>query len=77
MKRKQYSVKFKGEAVRLVVMDGLSAPEVAQRLGINPNLLYRWKGKHLEASASAQCAGSSPREMTLKVNGDECANSMF
>lgn len=71
MKRKQYSVEFKEEAVRLVVMDGLSAPEVAQRLGINPNLLYRWKGKHLEnleASASAQGAGSSPREMAVEMD---------
>lgn len=71
MKRKQYSVEFKEEAVRLVVMDGVSAPEVAQRLGINPNLLYRWKRKRLtrlEPASATTGSGSSPQEMAAEMD---------
>ncbi len=34
MKRKSYSKEFKQEASRLLIMDGLSAPEVSERLGV-------------------------------------------
>jgi len=71
MKRKQYSVEFKEEAVRLVVMDGVSQAEAAQRLGISSKLLYRWKRKHLESletAANAQGTGSSPQEMAAEMD---------
>jgi len=71
MKRKQYSLEFKEEAVRLVVMDGVSQAEAAQRLGISSKLLYRWKRKYLESletAANVQDAGSSPREMAAEMD---------
>ena len=40
--RRSYSQEFKAEAVQMV-LDGHSAISVAQRLGIQPNALYRWK----------------------------------
>ena len=42
-KRKQYSSEFKREAVRLVTEGGLSISQVARDLGLNDNLVSRWK----------------------------------
>jgi len=39
VERKQYTVEFKREAVRLMTQGDLSAAQVARDLGINPNLL--------------------------------------
>ena len=41
--RKQYTREFKHEAVRLITEQGLSIAQVARDLGINDNLLSRWK----------------------------------
>ncbi len=41
--RKSYSKEFKLDAVNLVVNGERTVPEVARDLGIEPNLLYRWK----------------------------------
>ena len=41
--RRRYSREFKIEAVRLVIEGGQSIAETARELGINANLLGRWK----------------------------------
>ena len=41
--RKQYTKEFKHEAVRLVTEQGLSIAQAARDLGLNDNLLSRWK----------------------------------
>jgi transposase len=42
-RRRSYSEEFKQEAVQML-LDGHSAPSVADRLGLSgPNVLYRWK----------------------------------
>ena len=46
VERKQYTAEFKREAVRLMEEGGLSAVQVAHDLGINRNLLGKWK-RHL------------------------------
>lgn len=43
IKRKQYSSEFKREAVRLVTDGGLSIAQAARDLGLNDNLISRWK----------------------------------
>jgi transposase len=43
IKRKQYSSEFKHEAVRLVTEGGLSMAQVARDLGLDDNLVSRWK----------------------------------
>jgi len=48
---KQYPKEFKEEAVGLVTEQGYSVSEAAKSLGINPNLLYRWKSKIEEQQA--------------------------
>ena len=48
MSKKRYSAEFKREAARLMIIDGVNPREVAERLGVNISLLYRWKQEHLE-----------------------------
>lgn len=70
MKRKRYSAEFKREAARLMIMDGLSAPEVAEKLGVNTGLLYRWKQEHLAEleRSSAGTSGASPAQMAAEID---------
>lgn len=65
MKRQRYTDEFRLEAVRLMVMDGMSAPEVSAKLGVNQGLLYTWKKKHLKdlGGAAAKDGELSPAEM--------------
>lgn len=56
VERKQYTAEFKREAVRLMTQGDLGAAEVARDLGINPNLLGKWK-RQLEVSQQVQLAG--------------------
>ena len=52
-KRRMYSEEFKQEAVQLL-LDGHSAPSVAERLGLSgPNLLYAWKKESLHRAGPA------------------------
>jgi len=55
VERKQYRAEFKREAVRLMMQGDPSAAQVARDLGINPNLLGKWK-RQLEAGQQAQMA---------------------
>ena len=69
MKRKRYSVEFKKEAVRLLIMEGMTAPEVSKKLGVSSNMLYRWKSVYLEelgGDAEAE-QGASPAEMAEEI----------
>lgn len=42
-KRHNYTQEYKEEAVKLVTEQGYKTSEAARNLGINPNLLGRWK----------------------------------
>ena len=42
-KRRKYTKEFKEEAVRLISEEGYSYAEEGRNLGVNPNLLSRWK----------------------------------
>ena len=48
---KSYPQSFKEEAVALVTEQNYSVAEAATALGINPNLIYKWKDK-IECEAS-------------------------
>jgi transposase len=52
--RKAYSEEFKREAVRLAVERG-NVSQVARELGINDNLLFRWK-QRLESTPEQEKA---------------------
>ncbi|MDQ3024607.1 MAG: transposase [bacterium] len=65
VERKQYSAEFKREAVRLVTDKGLSLAQAARDLGINDNLLSRWK-KQLESTGAQAFPGQGqPRDEEL------------
>jgi len=71
MKRRRYTQEFKKEAARLMIIDGLSAPEVSERLGVNANVLYRWKSEHLselEGSSEGSQQQMSPKEMSAEMD---------
>jgi transposase len=46
-KYRKYDREFIVEAVKMVLEGGRKVPEVARNLGINENVLYRWKSKYL------------------------------
>lgn len=70
MKRNRHSAEFKREAARLMIMEGLSAPEVSKKLDVNPSLLYRWKREHLAEldAASPSHAKSNPTQMAAEID---------
>lgn len=41
--RKKYTKEFKEETVRLVISEGRTVASVARGLGVNENLLHKWK----------------------------------
>ena len=41
--RKKYTQEFKDEAVKLITNQGYSFAEAGRNLGVNPNVLSRWK----------------------------------
>ena len=64
--RRQYTKEFKTEAVRLVLEEGRTISEVARDLGINGNLLHRWKKKSEEGKV-----GPFPGKGRLSLEDDE------
>jgi transposase len=68
MTRQRYNAEFKKEAARLIIIDGLSVSEVSERLGVNANILYRWKQEHLkDLDQKAPDAQKSPSEMAAEI----------
>ncbi|TVQ74720.1 MAG: transposase [Oceanospirillales bacterium] len=63
---RQYSTEFKEEAVSLVNDQGYSVPEAAKALGINPNMLYRWKEK-FEAKQAGHQLSESERDELIRL----------
>ena len=55
--RRKHSREFKIEAVKQVVEKGRSVSEVAEGLGVHPNMLSRWKAE-LEAEGAIAFPGN-------------------
>jgi len=53
-KRKKYSQEFKEEAVKLITEQGYQITEAARNLGVNVNMLGRWKREFKEAGKTVQ-----------------------
>ena len=68
MSARKYSNEFKEEAVRLMVIDGLSGVEVEEKLGVNRNRLYEWKSKlgH-NIALTKDLSGASAQELAKEV----------
>ena len=60
-KRRQYDEGYKRDAVALVTEQGYKVSEVARRLGINANMLRRWR-QELEQEGKGERPSSDERE---------------
>lgn len=56
--RRNYSEEFKDEAVKLITEQGYSIAEAARNLGVNANLLGRWKKAAEQATGDSASSGS-------------------
>ena len=52
--RRQFSDAFKSEAVRLTRESGRSVAQVARKLGISDNRLYRWRTEQQQAESQGR-----------------------
>ena len=52
--RKSYTAEFRRQAVAMVVAENLPVAEVARRLGVNPEVLRKWKLKHAPPAPAAE-----------------------
>lgn len=57
MKKRRFTAEFKKDAARMLIIEGISAQEVSEQLGVKASLLYRWS---LWGQALAVCVGSIP-----------------
>lgn len=65
MQRRRFTEEFKREAVKLASQPGASTAAIASDLGINANLLGRWKRERDESgsqSVTGNAASVSPAE---------------
>ncbi len=53
-KRKYYTNEFKADAVKLIIDEGYQVSEAARNLGINANLLAKWKRDFVEDETKTQ-----------------------
>lgn len=69
MRKKRYTAEFKKEAARLMIIEGLSGSEVSEKLGVNINMLYRWKSEHLKELEGDKRSSEnpSPQEMADEI----------
>ena len=68
MKRRKFTTEFKKEAARMLIIEGQSAKEVSQQLGVGSSLLYQWKREHLEElDASNPIGAQSSKEMAIEM----------
>ena len=51
--RSQYSKQFKIDAVELSLKSNKTTREIADDLGISPNVLYRWRGQYQASNEQA------------------------
>jgi len=63
--RRKYSAEFKREAVALTYQPGVSSRQIALEIGVNPNLLSRWKRESETVSNKAFSGSGSPRDEEL------------
>jgi transposase len=64
-KRRKFSAEFKREAVQLAMTPGATLRGVAQDLGLNENLLSRWKKEILANGDSAFLGQGHARDQEL------------
>ncbi len=65
--RRRYTKEFKEEAVKLVTEQGYRIAEAARNLGINENMLSRWKQEQLGQDENGDSSFDSPAAMGIEI----------
>ncbi len=69
MKKRRFTAEFKKDAARMLIVDGISAREVSEQLGVHVSMLYLWKNKHLEELERSTPDGvGSPKAMAAEID---------
>ncbi len=68
--RKRYSAEFKAQAIELVKL-GKPVPEVAQELGIETGILYRWTRSVRDTSQPGQLGSGGLGAVGEQAEADE------
>ena len=66
-KRKKYTREFKEEAVKLITDQGYQIAEAARNLGVNENMLGRWK-REIEGDPEEVTGGSGGSGLQTELN---------
>ena len=74
-KRRRYSPEFKREAVALAQQPGVSCRQVALEIGVNPNLLTRWKREISDSSGKAFGGSGTPAMRSWPVSSESWPGS--
>lgn len=68
MKKQHYSAEFKSEAVKMIIIDGVSVKEVSEQLGVSEKVLYVWRQNHLNKLEAENPEGAqSPKAMAAEL----------
>jgi transposase len=68
MKKQRYTPEFKNEAVKMIIIDGVTVKEASQQLGVPEGVLYSWRQKHLdELEANSPEGAQSPKAMAAEI----------
>ena len=68
MKKQRYTAEFRNEAVKMIIIDGVTVKEVSEQLGVSAKVLYVWRQKHLDKlEAEAPEGVQSPKAMTAEL----------
>ena len=65
--RRKYSKQFKSDAVNLVTQQGYTIAEASRNLGIQANMLGRWKRDLLEDSLEKVTGTGNTKELQAEV----------
>jgi transposase len=66
-KRRKYTQEFKEEAVKLITEQGYQIAEAARNLGVNENMLGRWK-REIEGGGEVSPSMSGVTAMQAELN---------
>jgi transposase len=59
--RRSYTREYKAEAVKMLIEQGISSAEAGRHLGVNSNLILRWKQELVAEGTNAfPCHGNRP-----------------
>ena len=61
-KRRKYSEEYKRAAIEQTMVSGVTLTQVAEELGINPNLLGKWRRELQQSGAQAFPGQGTPRD---------------